>query len=141
MSVRWWSALAAVVLSAGSAVAADPPPNIVFVLADDLGWTDLGCQGSKYYETPNIDKLAKDGMRFTSAYAACPVCSPILGKRRAMRRRVSVSGTSVAAGNSRPTNDGKRNRHRLSQLANHHRCRHPNQVTERDVEISCDSIS
>lgn len=51
-------------------------PNFIFLLVDDLGWTDLGCYGSKFYETPNIDKLASDGMRFTSAYAACPVCSP-----------------------------------------------------------------
>lgn len=51
-------------------------PNIVFILADDLGWTDLGCFGSTFYQTPNIDRLAREGMRFTSAYAACPVCSP-----------------------------------------------------------------
>jgi arylsulfatase A-like enzyme len=51
-------------------------PNFVFVLADDLGWADLGCYGSKYHETPNLDRLAADGMRFTDAYAACPVCSP-----------------------------------------------------------------
>ncbi|MQY79535.1 MAG: sulfatase-like hydrolase/transferase [Bacteroidetes bacterium] len=42
-------------------------PNFIFLLVDDLGWTDLGCYGSKFYETPNIDKLASDGMRFTSA--------------------------------------------------------------------------
>ncbi len=51
-------------------------PNIVFILADDLGWTDLGCQGSKYYETPNIDRLAADGMRFTSGYTCGPNCQP-----------------------------------------------------------------
>jgi arylsulfatase A-like enzyme len=51
-------------------------PNIVFVLADDLGISDLSCQGSTFYETPNLDKLAREGMRFTNAYAACPVCSP-----------------------------------------------------------------
>jgi len=51
-------------------------PNIVFILADDLGWTDLGCYGNKFNETPNIDKLAENGIRFTQAYAACPVCSP-----------------------------------------------------------------
>lgn len=50
--------------------------NVVFILADDLGWKDLGCYGSSFYETPNIDALAKDGMRFTRAYAACEVCSP-----------------------------------------------------------------
>ncbi|UCS94448.1 sulfatase [Echinicola marina] len=51
-------------------------PNIVFILVDDLGWADLACYGSEFYETPNIDKLASQGMRFTSAYAASPVCSP-----------------------------------------------------------------
>jgi len=51
-------------------------PNILFILADDLGWSQIGCYGSNYYETPNIDRLARKGMRFTDAYAACPVCSP-----------------------------------------------------------------
>lgn len=51
-------------------------PNIVFILADDQGWHQLGCYGSDFYETPNIDRLAAEGMRFTDAYAACPVCSP-----------------------------------------------------------------
>ena len=48
----------------------------MFFLIDDLGWADVGCYGSKFYETPNIDRLASQGMRFTDAYAACPVCSP-----------------------------------------------------------------
>jgi arylsulfatase A-like enzyme len=56
--------------------AATPRPNIVFFLADDLGQRDLGCYGSAFYETPNLDRLAKDGVKFTDAYAACPVCSP-----------------------------------------------------------------
>lgn len=51
-------------------------PNIIFILVDDMGWKDLGCYGSKFYETPNIDRLAGQGMRFTDAYASCPVCSP-----------------------------------------------------------------
>lgn len=50
-------------------------PNIIFFLVDDLGWSDLGCYGSRYYETPNIDKLAAEGMKFTSAYMM-PTCSP-----------------------------------------------------------------
>ena len=50
--------------------------NFVFILIDDMGWTDAGCYGSTFYETPNIDKLAAEGMRFTNAYAASPVCSP-----------------------------------------------------------------
>ena len=50
--------------------------NFVFFLVDDLGWRDLGCFGSSFHETPNVDRLAQTGMRFTQAYAACPVCSP-----------------------------------------------------------------
>jgi arylsulfatase A len=53
-----------------------PRPNIVLILADDLGWADLGCYASTFHETPNLDRLARTGMRFTNAYAACPVCSP-----------------------------------------------------------------
>ena len=52
------------------------PPNVIFILADDLGWMDLGCYGSSFYETPNLDQLAREGVRFTNAYAACPVSSP-----------------------------------------------------------------
>jgi len=51
-------------------------PNVIFILLDDYGYTDLGCYGSIFYETPNIDRLASEGIRFTDAYAACPVCSP-----------------------------------------------------------------
>ena len=64
-----WSALAP---SAASAA----PPNVIIVLVDDLGYSDLGCYGSVFYETPHIDRLAAGGMRFTSAYAASAVCSP-----------------------------------------------------------------
>ncbi len=52
------------------------PPNIVFILIDDLGWRDVGFMGSEYYETPNIDRLAAGGMVFTSAYANGPNCAP-----------------------------------------------------------------
>jgi arylsulfatase A-like enzyme len=52
------------------------PPNVVFFLVDDLGWRDLACFGSTFYETPHVDRLAATGMKFTQAYAACPVCSP-----------------------------------------------------------------
>jgi arylsulfatase A-like enzyme len=51
-------------------------PNVVFFLVDDYGWRDVGIEGSKFYETPNIDKLAKSGMRFSRGYANCQVCSP-----------------------------------------------------------------
>jgi arylsulfatase A-like enzyme len=52
------------------------PMNVLFILADDLGKHDLSCTGSNYYETPNIDRIAKEGMVFTNGYAACQVCSP-----------------------------------------------------------------
>jgi len=67
--------LPALALSYGAA-AQNPSPNIVFIMADDMGWMDLGCYGNPFNETPNIDKLASQGVRFTQAYAACPVCSP-----------------------------------------------------------------
>lgn len=51
-------------------------PNFLVILVDDFGWTDLGCYGSTFYETPNIDKLASEGIRFTNGYASCPVSSP-----------------------------------------------------------------
>ena len=58
--------------------AADPPPplNVVLFLADDLGWKDCSLNGSTFYETPNLDRLARRGMTFTNAYAAAPICSP-----------------------------------------------------------------
>src|SRR6266545_2150603 len=63
---------------AGSALAARAAArtNFVFILADDFGWRDLGCYGNRYFATPNLDRLAGEGARFTNAYAACPVCSP-----------------------------------------------------------------
>jgi arylsulfatase A-like enzyme len=65
------------VLVTAALTAADPKrPNVVFILADDLGQRDIGAYGSTFYETPNIDRLAREGAKFTDAYAACPVCSP-----------------------------------------------------------------
>jgi len=67
------------VLSLTAAAAADAQkkqPNIIFILADDLGAHDVGCFGSKFYETPNIDRLATRGVKLTQAYAASPLCSP-----------------------------------------------------------------
>ena len=51
-------------------------PNVLFILVDDLGWKDLGCYGSSFYETPNVDRLAGQSIRFVNGYASCPVCSP-----------------------------------------------------------------
>lgn len=69
------SLLVLAALFLGSCKSAEDP-NIVFILVDDLGWKDLGCYGSEFYDTPNLDKLASRSVRFTSAYAASPVCSP-----------------------------------------------------------------
>ena len=71
-----WIAISSISGGYGSAATVERPPNIVVFLVDDLGATDLGCFGSTFYETPHIDRLAKDGMRFTAAYSTCPVCSP-----------------------------------------------------------------
>src|SRR5215470_5853792 len=73
--MRRIAVLAAVLISCGELRAAEKP-NIVLILCDDLGWADLGCYGSKYHKTPNLDRLTAAGVRFTDAYAAAPICSP-----------------------------------------------------------------
>jgi len=83
------------------------PPNVVLILADDLGWTDLGCQGSKYYETPSIDRLAAAGMRFTDGYTCGPNCQPtraaLMSGQYAPRTGVyTVGATSRFDTSSRP---------------------------------------
>ena len=84
-------------------------PNIVLIVVDDLGWKDLGCYGSTYYETPNIDRLAASGVRFTNAYSACPVCSPtraalLTGKSPA---KVGFTGHITAIGRHRYPENGR----------------------------------
>lgn len=63
-------------IATGKTHESNAKPNVILFLVDDLGWSDLGCYGSRFYETPNIDKLAEDGVKFTQAYAACHVSSP-----------------------------------------------------------------
>ncbi len=82
--------------------AADRPPNVILMLIDDMGWTDLGCYGSKYYETPHIDSLAKDGMRFTRAYSACTVCSPTRAAILTGKYPARLHITDWIAGHQRP---------------------------------------
>ncbi|HEX4945218.1 MAG TPA: sulfatase [Blastocatellia bacterium] len=69
---------AALIFLCSLPVVAQPqrPPNIILILVDDYGWADTGCYGSTFHRTPNIDRLAAQGIRFTDAYAAAPVCSP-----------------------------------------------------------------
>jgi len=78
-SAAWTAAFTACSCAAASSSSAGGrlrPPNIIFILCDDLGWAEPGCYGNTFNETPNVDKLAAGGMRFTDAYAAAPVCSP-----------------------------------------------------------------
>src|SRR5438046_3918812 len=63
-------------LAAAAAPAAEPRPNVVFVLVDDMGYADVGCYGAKDIRTPNVDRLAREGVRMTDFYANGPVCSP-----------------------------------------------------------------
>ena len=93
-SFRHLSLLSAlVILLSQVAFAASRPPNVVFILADDLGWSDLGCYGGDLHETPNLDRLAREGVRFTQSYAM-PVCSPtrasILTGRHAARLHYTI---------------------------------------------------
>lgn len=76
-----WSAAPLMALGRGShesilASAELSPPNVIFILADDLGWGDLSCFGRPDYRTPNLDLLAQQGTRFTNAYSASAVCTP-----------------------------------------------------------------
>lgn len=87
------------------AAAVDAPnegPNLVFLLADDLGAMDLGCCGSRYYETPNLDRLAAEGMRFSGAYAAGAVCSPTRASILTGRYPARLHLTAHIPGNEPP---------------------------------------
>ncbi len=77
-------------------------PNIVFILIDDLGWADVGCYGSTYYQTPTIDRLAGEGMKFTDAYAACPVCSPTRASILTGKYPARLGITDFIPGHQRP---------------------------------------
>jgi len=79
-----------------------PKLNFLFILADDLGWSQLGCYGNSFYETPNIDRLAREGMRFTDAYAACPVCSPTRASILTGRYPARLHLTDFIAGGNYP---------------------------------------
>ncbi len=81
---------------------AEKRPNIVFFLADDLGWTGLRSFGSDFYETPNIDRLALEGVKFTNAYAACTVCSPTRASVLTGKYPGRLRLTSFIPGQERP---------------------------------------
>lgn len=77
-------------------------PNIVFLLADDLGWTGTASFGSDFYETPNLDQLASEGTSFTNAYAACTVCSPTRASILTGMYPAKLRLTDFIAGQNRP---------------------------------------
>ncbi len=91
LCVLWWPLTSARAEST-------PRMNFVFVLIDDLGWADLSCYGSTYHETPHLDALAASGMKFTQAYAACPVCSPTRASIMTGRHPVRVNITDWIPG-------------------------------------------
>jgi len=91
-----------------SAAESKSRPNVLFILADDLGWRDLSIEGSTFYESPNIDRIAKSGMRFTQGYAGCQVCSPsratiMLGKTPARHGITDWIGAAEGTGWKRNT--------------------------------------
>ncbi len=81
---------------------ADRRPNFVFILIDDMGWPDPAYFGSPFHETPHIDRLAAQGMRFTDAYAACPVCSPTRASILSGQYPARVGITDFIPGHWRP---------------------------------------
>ena len=92
-----------------SACASDQPddlsgsrPNIVFILADDMGWADLPVYGNQFNEAPNLTRMAAEGIRFTDAYAACPVCSPTRASIMSGQYPARVGITDFITGHWRP---------------------------------------
>ena len=81
---------------------AAPPPNVIVILVDDMGQTDLSCYGSRFYETPHIDQLAKDGVRFANGYSACTVCSPTRAAMLTGKYPARLHLTDWITGHERP---------------------------------------
>jgi arylsulfatase A len=92
----------AVVRAARAASAQTQKPNFLFILVDDLGWADLSCYGSTFHQSPRIDQLAREGMRFTDAYAACPVCSPTRASILTGKYPATLNLTDFIPGHWRP---------------------------------------
>ncbi|QDT16655.1 Arylsulfatase [Alienimonas californiensis] len=95
-------ALSLILLAPWTAVAAEPPPNVVLIFADDLGFGDLGCYGATKVRTPHIDRLAAEGRRFSDAHSVSAVCTPsryglLTGHTRCGRT------TAGACGDRRPS--------------------------------------
>jgi arylsulfatase A-like enzyme len=101
LATRFAAAILLLVICA-SAAAAERPPNVIVILIDDMGWTDLGCYGSLFYETPHIDRLAASGMRLTNGYSACTVCSPTRAAVLTGKYPARLHITDWIAGHNRP---------------------------------------
>src|SRR4051812_2900120 len=96
-------AAAAIVIALQIARGAETrPPNILFILADDMGWNQVGYHGTTYYETPNIDRLAHRGVRFTDFYAAAPICSATRASLMSGKYPARVHITDYIPGNLYP---------------------------------------
>ncbi|SVB10334.1 uncharacterized protein METZ01_LOCUS163188, partial [marine metagenome] len=95
VAIRFIIALSMFLL-AGLAIAKERPPNVILILADDLGYGDLGCFGQKTLKTPRLDKMAAEGMKFTQFYAGCTVCAP----SRSVLLTGRHMGRTVVRGNS-----------------------------------------
>ena len=96
--------LATALVGIAHAESSTPPPNVIFILSDDVGWGDLGCYGATKTKTPNLDALAKEGMRFTDAHASAAVCTPtrysLLTGEYSWRRDAAGLNKGVANGDS-----------------------------------------
>lgn len=120
-SLDWWGLVLCYlfyqdVLLPTSICKAAQPPNVVFLLADDLGWQDLSCYGGEYCETPHIDRLAASGMRFTQAYSAGSICSPTRASLMTGKYPVRVGVTDYIPGLS-PTSEQLETPRTARQLA------------------------
>lgn len=89
---------------AGAAEVSTMRPNIIFILIDDMGWADLACYGSTFFETPHLDRLASQGVRFTDGYASCPVCSPTRASVMTGKYPARLHLTNFLVGRRWPTN-------------------------------------
>ena len=80
----------------------DRQPNVILILIDDMGWGDLGCYGNEFIDTPNLDQLAEEGMRFTDFYAAGAVCSPTRCAIQSGQNQARIGITAHIPGHWRP---------------------------------------
>jgi arylsulfatase A len=97
MVIRFLSVISLLLII--SSCSSTHPPNILLIVVDDLGYSDLHCYGNELVETPNIDRLASQGIRFTQAYASCTVCSPTRASLMTGRNPVTLNITDWIPGN------------------------------------------